>query len=90
MRRMVARTGPVVKVAAPPGRCYTATVGADSGRRARETSMDFFGIGTNEMLWIAILAVILFGERLPEVARTVARLSKQLREASREFTDAFR
>ena len=52
--------------------------------------MDFFGIGTNEMLWIAILAVILFGERLPEVARTVARLSKQLREASREFTDAFR
>ncbi|MBI2298325.1 MAG: twin-arginine translocase TatA/TatE family subunit [Armatimonadetes bacterium] len=52
--------------------------------------MDIFGVGTSEMLWIAVLAVLLFGERLPEVARMVARISRQLREATREFRDALR
>ncbi len=52
--------------------------------------MNLFGIGGQEMFIIAILAVLLFGERLPEVARTVAKLSRQLRNASRDFQNAFR
>lgn len=52
--------------------------------------MNLFGIGGQEMFMIAILAVLLFGERLPEVAKTVAKLSRQLKNASREFQDAFR
>lgn len=52
--------------------------------------MDLFGIGTNEMIVIALLAVVLFGERLPEVARAVARISRQLQKVSREFRDALR
>ena len=52
--------------------------------------MNLFGIGGQEMIVIAVLAVILFGEKLPEVARALARASKQLREVSRDFQDAFR
>ena len=55
-----------------------------------EDALDLFGVGTNEMLVIAVLAVLLFGERLPEVARVVARISKQLRNISRDFHDALR
>ncbi len=52
--------------------------------------MNLFGVGSSEMLVIAVLAVLLFGERLPEVARAVARFTRQLREVSREFQDALR
>lgn len=52
--------------------------------------MELFGVGAQEMLWIGILAVLLFGERLPEVARVVARFTRQLRNMSREFSDALR
>lgn len=52
--------------------------------------MNLFGIGSQEMFMIAVLAVILFGERLPEVAKTVARFSRQIRDASRDFQSAIR
>ncbi|NUP99217.1 MAG: twin-arginine translocase TatA/TatE family subunit [Armatimonadetes bacterium] len=52
--------------------------------------MNLFGVGSSEMVLIVVLAVVLFGERLPEVARLVARLTRQLRTMSREFQDALR
>ncbi len=52
--------------------------------------MDIFGVGSSEMMVIALLAILLFGERLPEVARTVAKMSQRLKSAAREFQDALR
>lgn len=54
-----------------------------------ETRVNLFGVGGQEMILIAVLAVVLFGERLPEVAKTVARFSRRLKDVSREFQDAF-
>lgn len=48
--------------------------------------MDFLGIGTSEILVIAVVALIVFGpQRLPELARTLAKMTKMFREASREI-----
>ncbi len=52
--------------------------------------MELFGVGGPEMVVLAILAVVLFGERLPEVARIAARYVRMLREMSREFTESMR
>ncbi|MCC7493503.1 MAG: twin-arginine translocase TatA/TatE family subunit [Fimbriimonadaceae bacterium] len=52
--------------------------------------MEIFGVGSSEMFMIALVAVVLFGERLPEVARIVAKFSQRLRSAAREFQDALR
>ncbi len=52
--------------------------------------MDFLGIGSGEMLLIAVIAVLLFGDRLPEVARMGAKVSKRVREAAAEFQDAIK
>ncbi len=52
--------------------------------------VNLFGIGSQEMFMIAVLAVILFGEKLPDVARTVARFSRQVRDVSRDFQNAIR
>ena len=40
----------------------------------------FGGIGFNEMLIIGVLAVLLFGKRLPEVARNVGQSYQQFRK----------
>jgi sec-independent protein translocase protein TatA len=51
--------------------------------------MDFFGIGFGEIVLILILALIVFGPgRLPEIARTMGRLSRNLKRMSSDFTTA--
>ncbi len=49
--------------------------------------MDFLGfLGTSELLIIAVVTLIVFGpNRLPELARHLAKFSKLIREASREI-----
>lgn len=47
--------------------------------------------GAAEFLVIAILALIIFGpNRLPEIARSVGRALKEVRNSARELTDEFR
>ena len=49
--------------------------------------MDFFGIGFGEILLIIIIALIIFGPgRLPEIARTIGRITRSLRKATTDFT----
>ena len=49
--------------------------------------MDFFGIGFGEILLIIILALIIFGPgRLPEIARTIGRVTRSLRKTTSDFT----
>ena len=51
-----------------------------------------FGIGIGETIFIGMLAVLLFGKRLPEVAKTVgghyARLRRALQEVQSEMYKA--
>jgi len=52
---------------------------------------NLFGIGFGELLFIAILILIVFGpKRIPEVARTIGRLMQQLRQATGEVEDEMR
>ncbi len=49
--------------------------------------MDFFGIGFGEILLIIVIALIIFGPgRLPEIARTIGRMTRSLRKATSDFT----
>jgi Tat protein translocase TatB subunit len=49
--------------------------------------MDFFGMGFGEILLIIILALIIFGPgRLPEIARTIGRITRSLRKATTDLT----
>ncbi len=42
-----------------------------------------FGIGFGELLFLAVLALIVFGpKRIPEIARSVGRFLRQVREAT--------
>jgi Tat protein translocase TatB subunit len=51
--------------------------------------MDFFGIGFGELVLILLVALIIFGPgRLPEVARTLGRLSRNLKKMSSDLTTA--
>jgi sec-independent protein translocase protein TatA len=51
--------------------------------------MDFFGIGFGEVVLILVLALIVFGPgRLPEIARTIGRFSRNLKRMSSDFTTA--
>ena len=64
--------------AGSPSACYHEQ-GARGGRGG--ASMSF-----GELLFLAMLALLVFGPRkLPEVARTVARVIAELRRASNEF-----
>lgn len=49
--------------------------------------MDFLGIfGTSELLVCAIIGLVVFGpERLPELAKHFAKITKMFRDASREL-----
>jgi sec-independent protein translocase protein TatA len=51
--------------------------------------MDFFGIGFGELVLILLIALIIFGPgRLPEVARTLGRFSRNLKRMSSDLTSA--
>jgi len=44
---------------------------------------ELFGIGFGELLFLAILALVVFGpKRIPEIGRTVGRFLRQVREAT--------
>ena len=50
-----------------------------------------FGLGFSEILFIAVLALILIGpEELPEVARTLGRFLNEIRRGSDSFRDEIR
>jgi len=49
--------------------------------------MNFFNIGTFELILIFIIALIVVGpRRLPEIARTLGKIMNDLRRMSQEFT----
>ncbi len=49
--------------------------------------MDFLGIGPLELLVVLIIALIVVGpERLPEIARSIGKTMRNLREMSQGFT----
>jgi len=49
-----------------------------------------FGIGTTELLIIGIIAIILFGNRLPSVAPSLGRSLNEFKKGMREFEDEMR
>ena len=52
--------------------------------------MNFLGIGPGELLFILVLALIVFGpRRLPEIGRALGKTIREFREASEELTDQF-
>jgi len=48
-----------------------------------------FGVGTQELVVILILVLILFGpRRLPEIGRAIGKAVRQLRRTTEDFRDA--
>ncbi|MGB9723478.1 MAG: twin-arginine translocase TatA/TatE family subunit [Chloroflexia bacterium] len=44
---------------------------------------NFFGIGLGELLFLAVLALLIFGpRRLPEIGRAVGRFLREVRQAT--------
>ena len=50
----------------------------------------FSGLGYTEMLMFGIIALMLFGSRLPDVARNFGRTYRELRKKVDEFQREFR
>lgn len=51
--------------------------------------MDFLNVGPWELIVVLIIAILVAGpQRMVEIARTLGRASRQLRDMSREFTTA--
>ena len=49
--------------------------------------MDFFGIGAGEIILILIVALIIWGpRRVPEIARTLGRITRALKKATFDLT----
>jgi Tat protein translocase TatB subunit len=49
--------------------------------------MNFFNIGTAELILIFIIALIFVGpRRLPEIGRSIGKIMRDLRQMSQEFT----
>ena len=44
-----------------------------------------FGIGPTEMMIVGVIAVILFGNRLPSVARSLGKSLTEFKKGMREF-----
>jgi len=52
--------------------------------------VSFFGIGPLEILLVAALALVVFGpDRLPEIARQIAKVIGDLRRTTNELTGEF-
>lgn len=49
-----------------------------------------FGIGPLEMVIVGIVAVLLFGSRLPSVARSLGKSMTEFKKGMREFEDEMR
>ena len=49
-----------------------------------------FGIGPMEMVIVGIVAVLLFGSRLPSVARSLGKSMTEFKKGMREFEDEMR
>ena len=51
--------------------------------------MDFFGIGAGELILILVVALIIWGPgKLPQIARTLGNITRNLRKATSDFTTA--
>jgi sec-independent protein translocase protein TatA len=51
--------------------------------------VDFLNVGPWEVIVVLIIAILVAGpQRMVEIARTLGRASRQLRDLSREFTTA--
>ena len=52
--------------------------------------LNFLGIGPGELLFILLLALIIFGpRRLPEIGKTLGKSIREFRQASQELTQQF-
>ena len=47
----------------------------------------FFGIGTNELLILGVIAVLLFGTRLPKVARSFGQSVTEFKKGMKEIQE---
>ncbi len=53
------------------------------------TVVEFFGLGTGEILLVIVIALIIFGpERIPEITRRLGRTMRVFRQAASGFTTA--
>lgn len=51
--------------------------------------MDFFGMGMGEILLILVVALIVWGPgKIPELARTLGKMTRAFRKASSDLTTA--
>lgn len=51
--------------------------------------MDFVGIGTQEILMILLVAILVIGpNRIVEFGRTIGKVSRAIKKASIDFTSA--
>ena len=49
----------------------------------------FGSIGTNEIILIMLIALLLFGpKKLPEIGRTIGSTVRELKKAARDFTSS--
>lgn len=48
-----------------------------------------FGLGFAELIFIVIVAILLFGRNLPDVARSLGRMYRDFRSGISEFTKDF-
>lgn len=52
---------------------------------------NLFGVGLGELIFLAILVLIVFGpKRIPEISRSVGRFVRQIREATAGFDQEVR
>jgi len=49
-----------------------------------------FGIGSMEMVMVALIGLLLFGKRLPEVARNVGKTVRDFKKGMTGFEDEIR
>ncbi len=50
-------------------------------------ALAFMGIGTNELLILAVIAVLLFGTRLPTIARSFGQSVTEFKKGMKEIKE---